>query len=102
MATQVFGTTANNSLTAVTFATSLLPADVATIQQGIKDDKIDAAGSHPIYRGDAFSLQGLLYVPNRGILQVLPGDIVAIDNNGWPILVSADSVAYGSSLWVLA
>jgi hypothetical protein len=100
MATKTLGTTANNSLTAVEFATSLLAADVATIQQGIKNDKIAAAGSHPIYSGDAFSLNGLLYVPNRGVLQVLPGDYVAIDNNGWPILISADSIAYGSTLWV--
>jgi len=99
MATRTFGTNANNSLTAVAFNTELLPADVATIQQGIKDDKIAAAGAHPIYRGDAFSRQGILWIPNRGVLQVLPGDYVAIDNNGWPILVSANSIAYGSTLW---
>mgnify|MGYP001589923803 CR=1 FL=1 len=101
MATNTFGTDANNSLTAVIYATSLLPADVATIQQGIKDDKIAVVPNHPIYRGDAFSRAGLLYIPNRGILQCLPGDVIAIDNAGWPILVSADSVAYASSLWTI-
>ncbi len=98
MATKTFGTAATTSLTAVPFSSSILPADFATIAQGIKDDKINAAGSHPILP-DAFSRSGLLFVPNRGVLKVLAGDYVAIDNNGWPILVSADSVAYVSSLW---
>lgn len=47
----------------------------------------------------AFSFNGQLYVPNRGALKILPGDVVAIDNTGWPILVSAGSVAYAGSLW---
>lgn len=100
MATRTLGTTANNSLTAVAFAKSLLPADVATINAGIKDDRIKVAGSHPIYSGDSFSLSGQLYIPNRGVLQVQPGDYIGIDNNGWPILISADSIAFGSTLWV--
>jgi len=41
----------------------------------------------------AWSQAGLLYVPNRGILQVLPGDYVGIDSQGWPILVSKNSIA---------
>lgn len=42
---------------------------------------------------------GLLYVPSRGILRVQPADVVAIDNTGWPILVSAQSIAYAGSQW---
>lgn len=43
-----------------------------------------------------------LMVPGgRGIIKVLPGDIVAIDNLGWPILVSAASIAYSGSQWTL-
>lgn len=99
MATRTFGTTGPTVLTSVAYNTGLLPADVATIQQGIKDDKIKVAGQHPIYAGDAFSLSGMLYIPNRGVLQCLPGDYVAIDNNGWPILVSGNSIAFGSTLW---
>ena len=92
MATKTLGTDAVNSLTAVDFAASLLPADVASIANGIKDDLNPA---HPIYPG-AFSLQGLLYIPNRGVLKVLPGDYVAIDaDTGWPILVSANAIANG-------
>ena len=40
-----------------------------------------------------------LVVPNRGILKVLPGDVIAIDNLGWPILVSGASIAYAGSQW---
>jgi hypothetical protein len=42
---------------------------------------------------------GMLYVPGRGSLKVRPGDLVAIDNLGWPILVSGASVAYAGSVW---
>lgn len=47
----------------------------------------------------AFSFNGLLYVPNRGVLKVLPGDVVAVDNAGWPILVSKASIGYAGTLW---
>jgi hypothetical protein len=49
--------------------------------------------------GSAFSFNGHLYVPGRGTLNVLPGDVVAVDNTGWPILVSANSVGYTGGLW---
>lgn len=45
------------------------------------------------------SFNGQLEIPGRGLLKVLPGDVVAIDNTGWPILVSAAAIAYGGSLW---
>jgi hypothetical protein len=46
-----------------------------------------------------------LFVPNRGVLRLFPGDVVAIDNLGgtnvgWPILVSADAIAHGSWTFV--
>lgn len=100
MATQSFGTTTTTILTAVAFSKSLLDADVATIMQLIKDDSIGLAGAHP-QLNEAFSKKGLLHVPNRGVLKVLPGDVVAVDNNGWPILVSQNSIAFGSTRWVL-
>lgn len=100
MATKTLGTTTTSILTAVAFSKALLPADVAAINAGIKDDKIKVAGSHPILAGDSFSLSGQLYIPNRGVLQVLPGDYVAIDNDGWPILISASSIGFGSTRWV--
>lgn len=42
-----------------------------------------------------------LVIPSRGILKVLPGDIVAIDNTGWPILVSGAAIGYSESQWNL-
>jgi hypothetical protein len=33
-----------------------------------------------------------LVIPNRGTLTILPGDVVAIDNTGWPILVSGVAI----------
>jgi hypothetical protein len=64
-------------------------ADLAAIANAIKDD-LNVA--HPIMP-TAWSQGNLLYVPNRGILKVLPGDYVAVDSQGWPILVSANSIA---------
>lgn len=46
------------------------------------------------------SPSGLLQVPNRGQLRVLPGDYVATDNSGAVILVPANAVGYAASLWV--
>jgi hypothetical protein len=61
-------------------------ADVATIQQAILNDLVNGT---PIYPGAFTSTGGQLYIPNRGLLQVLPGDYVAVDpNTGWPILIS--------------
>lgn len=47
------------------------------------------------------SIEGRLFVPNRGILKVLAGDIVAVDNTGFPYVISANSVAYAGSQWNL-
>jgi len=92
MATRTLGTTAHNSLTSmlVSDAASItLAADIAQIANLIKDDLNVAHPRMPT----AWSQGNLLYVPNRGILQVLPGDYVGIDSQGWPILVSKNSIA---------
>ena len=92
MATKTLGTNATNSLTAIVSSGSMAAADVAAIANGILDDQITGT---PIYPG-AFSSVDILYIPNRGILKVLPGDYVAIDNKGWPVLISAYSIANGA------
>jgi hypothetical protein len=89
MATSTLGTTANNSLTSKLFGGALSAADIAAIANIIKDD---TTGLHPIFPG-AFAQTGLLFVPNRGVLKVLPGDYVGVDSQGWPILVSKNSIA---------
>lgn len=94
MATITLGTTAQTSLTALKAIASAAAADVATIQQAILDD---LNVKHPIWPG-AWSLNGRLYFPNRGSLLVLPGDYIGVDSQGWPILVSANSIA--NAAWI--
>jgi len=48
-----------------------------------------------------FNTMGQLTIPNRGVLKVYPGDVVAVDPSGWPILLSAWSVGYSGTCWVL-
>lgn len=43
----------------------------------------------------------LLNIPGRGTLKVLPGDVIAVDASGWPILVSGAAIAYAGSNWTL-
>lgn len=101
MTTATLGTNANNSLTALAFSVSLADVDVGTLANLILDDSRQAAvppAASMIYPG-AFAKTGLLYIPNRGILRLQPGDFVGVDHSGWPILVSADSIADASSSW---
>lgn len=91
MATSTLGTNATTTLTSLINSGSMAVADVATITLAIKDDLNPTL---PIFPG-AYSGVDLLYVPNRGILKVLPGDFVGVDSQGWPILVSANSIANG-------
>lgn len=101
MATKVLGTTADNSLNPALkflpgYNSGMSAADIATMANAIKDD---LNVTHPKWP-QAFSSNGLLYVPNRGVLKMLPGDYVGIDSQGWPILVSANSIA--NAAWVVA
>jgi hypothetical protein len=92
LATITLGTTLTTSLTALKYlpgyASGMAAADQATIQNAIKDD-INVA--HPRLAG-AFQ-GGQLFIPNRGVLLVLPGDYIGVDSQGFPILVSANSIA---------
>jgi len=58
-----------------------------------------------IYRGrinNEFNFNGQLEIPGgRGYLTVKNGDVVAIDNTGWPILISAAAIAYPGTSWSL-
>ena len=96
MATSTLGTTANNSLTSLIFGGAMNAADLATIAQGIKNDLVNG---NPVWPG-AYAQNGLLYVPNRGVLRVLSGDFVGIDAQGWPILLSANTIAAAGAPWV--
>jgi hypothetical protein len=90
MALGTAGTAATTTLTALNaFTAESLAVDVGTLANLILND-INPA--HPRWPG-AFSRNGLLYIPNRGVLRVLPGDTIAVDNRGWPVLVSAYAMA---------
>jgi|KBSMisStandDraft_5_1062788.scaffolds.fasta_scaffold00163_59 hypothetical protein len=96
MALGTMGTTAQTSLTSRVFANAMPAADIAGIANIIKDDLNNL---HPIWPG-AWAQTGLLYVPNRGVLRMLPGDYVAVDPaTGWPIMVSARAAAQNPQ-WV--
>jgi hypothetical protein len=100
MATLTAGTSASTSLTALQFkpgyGSGMAAADIAAIAAGIKDDQNVA---HPIVPA-SFSANGVLYIPNRGLLKMLPGDYVAWDSqSGWPILISSLAMTVGSHVW---
>ena len=94
MSVKTLGTNATNSIAkALAYLQGgLAQADVANLNNAIKNDQ---GNLHEIVHG--FSGNGLLYVPNRGVLKILPGDWVGVDTAGWPILVSAYSIA--NSAW---
>lgn len=95
MALKTLGTNATTTLHAFVMGTNTSAADYASIALNIKNDKVNG---NPIYPG-AFAQKGLLYIPNRGVLKVEKGDYVAYDASGWPILVSANAIAFGSTSW---
>jgi len=92
--TKTLGTSTTSGLTAVSYlpgyGSGMSTSDQAAIQNAIKDD---LGNAHNLL-GGAFQ-GGQLFIPNRGVLTVLPGDWVGVDANGWPILVSKYSIATG-------
>ncbi len=112
MGTRTLGTAATTTLTAVQYspAPNLTTDDWRVIMAGILDDGESSVGGPAITENwraantkgpvpGAFHSNGLLYIPNRGVLRVIQGDFVAFDTQtGWPILVSA--VAAAAAGWV--
>jgi hypothetical protein len=90
MATRTLGTAAQTTLVAIPFGSDPAIADISAIAEHILNDQVN---TNPIWPG-AWANTGLLYVPNRGVLQALPGDYVAYDPaTGWPILLSKRAAA---------
>ncbi len=104
MALLSLGSNATTTLSALQFLAGMNVADRAALAALILNDGASPNGqpanaapaAKPILP-NAFTTDGHLYVPNRGVLQVLPGDYVAVDANGWPILLSANAITGGSS-----
>src|ERR1700730_5369501 len=93
MATATLGTASTSVLTAIQYQRGgLLPADIAAIGLAILDDSVPIANA-PIFPGAFIPMNGQLFIPNRGVLQVLPGAYIAVDGSGWPILLSARAAA---------
>jgi hypothetical protein len=96
MATRTLGTNATTTLTALLATAAPSAADFATVSQSIKNDLTNGPqGLGAGIIGGGWQEPGILIIPNRGILQVLPGDYVGVDSTGWPILVSAYAIANG-------
>ena len=101
MATKTLGTTANNSLTALAATPAPVAIDFAVIVNSILSDGLSGNTSADVQAPNAkgtiwpgaWEMNGLLYIPNRGVLKVFPGDWVGVDSQGWPVLVSANSIA---------
>jgi hypothetical protein len=101
------GTVANNALTALFMPGSFTPpaaaalaivqtdADMASMQQLMRDDFNLGQPSPPGGPMLGWSRAGQLYIPNRGWLKVFPGDMVAVDATGWPILVANHAAISG-------
>jgi hypothetical protein len=93
MALLTGGTSASTSLQALLWGPNISVANVALFSVAVKDD-VNVA--HPVWPGALIPTSGLLSIPNRGTLKVLPGDYVMVDaTTGWPILVSARAIASG-------
>ena len=102
MATSTMGTTAQTTLTALPFNrspvtaqanTSFADADFASINALILDDYTGLPIDY------CYTKNGVLVIPRRGMLKILPGDYIAVDTQtGWPILVS--NKAASAAGWV--
>lgn len=95
MALLTLGSNATTSLAALSFTRNPPSvADVATFNANVKNDLTIGGKIGAIVPG-AFR-NGLLTIPNRGTLQIMPGDFIAYDaTTGWPILLSALAIASG-------
>lgn len=95
MALKTLGTNGTNTLNALVFNSgSSAAADIAQINANIKNDLVNTNPRWP----DALR-SGKLYVPNRGFLLLRPGDYVAYDAFGWPILVAGGAISFASTSW---
>jgi len=91
MALVTLGTNATTTLNALAWNPASAAADIAQINNNIKIQ--NAVGMRI---PGAFAQNGRLQFPGRrGFILVQPGDYVAFDGVGWPVVVSAYSIANG-------
>jgi hypothetical protein len=111
MALKTLGSNANNSLQAfIVGANDVIPADVATMITQLRGDPpgwgadgnvttgglVTGQGSNRPRFNEVYMRQGIIFIPNRGHLQLKRGDFVCWDaTTGWPIVISGDAAANG-------
>ena len=93
MATLTAGSRTTTNLTALQFpglvSVAMADADVATINNLIVNDD-----NPTLAVPGAFSKTGLLFIPNRGVLTMQPGDWVLVTPEGWPILMTDNALGF--------
>jgi len=96
MALLTGGTTTTTILNGFAWNAQKLIADIAQINNNIKNQGTQANAIFP-----GALINGILDFPNRPNSQfsLLPGDYVFYDANGWPIVVSRESIAAGGTNW---
>jgi len=102
MSTRTLVTKTSTVLTAIQRPSSTVlaghfnAADIAAINALIK---YDYNTNLPAYQ--SLSPNGLMVIPGqRGYNDVKPGYVLAVDLNGWPIIISAESIA-ANNAWTL-
>jgi hypothetical protein len=98
MALRTFGTTAQNSLSAVQFGPNglMTDSDLAAFNALIQPNY---GGMNPNdgRLGTYVSREGQLWVPNKGWIRAGSGDWLVVDpTTGFPFLISKNSVAFGA------
>jgi hypothetical protein len=83
MALLTFGTNATNTLSAFQWNNDNAVANTALINNAIKTQ-----GTVQRNEPAAFTNNGFLFVPNRGIIKLIAGDWIAIGSTGMPFVMS--------------
>lgn len=104
MALSYVGTAGTATLRGVVYSPSsqvMLPADVGSMNDAILNDQNVTYPPAHLSGVGGLSAEGILTVPNRGALKLLPGDVVAYDpTTGGVILITALAAAGGD--WTVA
>lgn len=97
MALRTLGTNATTSLSCLVFSGQMNAADFGNLKNLLKR----SSGSVPLVDQGIMEQSGILrLIGERGLLTPQAGDVIAIDTaTGWPILVSAATIAGGP--WTL-
>ena len=112
MALRTLGTNATTTLSAfVVGFNDVIAADLASLNTALRGDPpgwratqaevaatglVTGQGTVRPRLGQAYIKNGVLVVPNRGMLQLRNGDFVCWDaTTGWPIVLSGDAAQNG-------